>query len=347
MFHLGDYIYEDPGDPDGGAHPHAHGTGDRRRSIDYRNRYAQYRTDPDLQAAHAAFPFIVTWDDHEVDNNYAGDVSGAQRAARDAFLARRAAAYQAYYEHMPLRRASIPKGPTAAALSAVRVRHARVVLRARHAAVPERSALRRPAQKTPCPEMADPKATLLGESQEKWLFGGLGASPRTLERAAAAGDDGQGRPADARRSALRYSTDQWSGYDVERTRVLDFLGTRKPSNPIVLTGDIHSNWVNDLKVDFTDPKSPVVGDGVRRARRSRPAATAWTSRRRRRRFSTENPFVKFHNTQRGYVSVEVTARSMRADYQIVEYVTRPGAPKRTRASFVVEDGRPGAVRMNQ
>lgn len=78
---------------------------------DYRNRYALYKSDLDLQASHAAFPWTVTWDDHEVDNNYAGSISERYDAA-DAFLMRRAAAYQAYYEHMPLRRASMPKGPT-------------------------------------------------------------------------------------------------------------------------------------------------------------------------------------------------------------------------------------------
>jgi alkaline phosphatase D len=109
----------------------------------------------------------------------------------------------------------------------------------------------------------------------------------------------------------------------------------------VLTGDIHSNWVNDLKVDFEDPKSPVVatefvgtsitsgGDGVNVPANS-DAVMA------------ENPFVKFRSGQRGYVTCEVTPKTLRADYQVVEYVTRPGAPKITRAKFVVESGKPGA-----
>ena len=106
VFHLGDYIYEGPG-RDGLARKHR---GVELATLDdYRNRYAQYRIDPDLQAAHALFPFIVTPDDHEVDNNYAGAVS-EQNDPRDAFLRRRAAAYQAYYEHMPLRRSSVPIG---------------------------------------------------------------------------------------------------------------------------------------------------------------------------------------------------------------------------------------------
>ena len=83
----------------------------------YRERYAQYRLDPDLQAAHAAFPWIVTSDDHEVDNNYAGEIS-ENNDPRDPFLARRAAAYQAYYEHMPLRRRSIRSGTTSASPTA-------------------------------------------------------------------------------------------------------------------------------------------------------------------------------------------------------------------------------------
>ena len=344
VFHLGDYIYENPGVPDAGR-VRMH-TGPEIVTLDdYRNRHAQYRTDPHLQAAHAAFPFIVTWDDHEVDNNYAADIAEYE-SARDAFLARRAAAYQAYYEHMPLRRTSIPKGPwlrlyrdfaygTLASFFVLDTRQYRTDQPCGDVAA-----------KTPCPAMADPKATLLGEAQEKWLFGRLGASAsrwNVLPQQVMIAKVGRPTPDG---SAVRYSTDQWSGYDVGRTRVLDFFGTRKPSNPIVLTGDIHSNWVNDLKVNFTDPKSPVVGtefvgtsitsggDGV-----DQPAAAPGIFK--------ENPFVKFHNTQRGYVSCEVTAKTMRADYQIVEYVTRPGAPKRTRASFVVEDGKPGATRVNE
>ena len=136
--------------------------------------------------------------------------------------------------------------------------------------------------------------------------------------------------------------DQWSGYDAERTRLLEFLAARRPANPVVLTGDIHSNWVNDLLVNFDDAQGQVVatefvvtsissgGNGVDLS--AQAAAML-----------AENPFVRFHNGQRGYVSCALTPQTLEARYQVVGSVTEPGAPIQTRAAFHVEDGRPGAV----
>jgi alkaline phosphatase D len=106
IVHLGDYIYEGPTQQ---GRARLHNSGEILTLSDYRNRYALYRSDPDLQKAHALFPWVVTWDDHEVDNNYADDKE-ENGAARETFMERRASAYQAYYEHMPLRRASLPQG---------------------------------------------------------------------------------------------------------------------------------------------------------------------------------------------------------------------------------------------
>jgi alkaline phosphatase D len=116
VVHLGDYIYEI------GPNQYVAQSGNVRTHNspeiftlpEYRNRHALYKTDEDLQAAHAAFPWIVTWDDHEVENNYADEVSQIDSEPDqdpEVFLRRRAAAYQAYYEHMPLRRTSVPQGP--------------------------------------------------------------------------------------------------------------------------------------------------------------------------------------------------------------------------------------------
>jgi alkaline phosphatase D len=136
--------------------------------------------------------------------------------------------------------------------------------------------------------------------------------------------------------------DHWNGYDVSRRRLLEAFAALPSPNAIVLTGDIHSNWVNDLKLDFADPKSPTVatelactsissgGDGSDLPDNIKPVLA-------------ENPFVRFYNGQRGYVTCELTAKQARADFKVVEFVTERGAPNRTRASFVVEDGRPGAV----
>ena len=107
VVHLGDYIYEASW---GRNHVRSHGVGEPWTLAEYRDRYALYKSDEDLQAAHAAFPWLVTWDDHEVDNDYANDHSQDLDPA-EAFLARRAAAYQAYYEHMPLPTWARPSGP--------------------------------------------------------------------------------------------------------------------------------------------------------------------------------------------------------------------------------------------
>jgi alkaline phosphatase D len=337
VFHLGDYIYETAGRDN---LTRRHQGLELSTLQDYRNRYAQYHLDPDLQAAHAAFPWIVTPDDHEVDNNWAGDIS-EQNDPRDAFLARRAAAYQAYYEHMPLRRRSIPTGP-----SMQLYRHFTYGKLASFFVLDTRQfRTDQPCMdglKAACPGMADPRATLLGAAQERWLLDGIDRSKGRWnvlpQQVMMAKVDQTPGPEE------RFSMDQWSAYDAGRTRLLEFFAARRAANPIVLTGDIHSNWVNDLKVDFRDAKAPVVatefvgtsitsgGDGVDLPERLTGVLA-------------ENPFVKFYNGQRGYVSCSVTPQAWHADYQVLDSVTKKDAPRRTRASFVVTDGRPGAQRV--
>jgi alkaline phosphatase D len=142
----------------------------------------------------------------------------------------------------------------------------------------------------------------------------------------------------------RYSMDQWSGYDAARNRLVDFLGGRRPSNPVVLTGDIHSNWVNDLKADFADPSSATVGTELVVTSISSGGDGSDTNARTAEILAA-NPFVRFYNGQRGYVVCELSEEALRADYRVVEYVSQPDAPITTRASFLIEDGRPGAQRL--
>ena len=333
IFHLGDYIYEAAGSP-GRARSHA---GLELITLDdYRTRYAVYKTDADLQAAHAAFPWIVTWDDHEVQNNYAGAVS-QDNDSPEVFLTRRAAAYQAYYEHMPLRTAR-PAGPSL-----------RLYRRFSFGSLASFFVLDTRQYRTDqpcgdggqvlCPGVFDPNATLLGASQERWLVRGLAGSrarwnvlPQQVMMAPVDRAPGQDR---------RYAMDQWGGYNAERTRLLEFFGARRTSNPVVLTGDSHSNWVNDLKINATDPKSPVVatefvGTSITSGGDGFDGLDTFGG------LASENPFVKFYNSQRGYVSCEITPKQMRAEYRVLDYVTRPDSPRKTRAVFVVEDGRPGA-----
>ena len=334
VFHLGDYIYEYEG-RDGRVRRH---TGEEIELLDdYRNRYALYRSDPDLQAAHAAFPWVVTWDDHEVDNNYANAVSEEEGLPAELFLRRRAAAYQAYYEHMPLRRSSLPAGPDLQLyrafgwgdLASVHVLDTRQY-RTDQPCGDGRGA---------CDGMFDPAATPLGEAQERWLLDGLDGSaarwnviPQQIMMARIDFTSGDGES---------YALDMWSGYEAARRRLMEFLAARRPGNPLVLTGDIHSNWVNDLKVDYRDPAAPVVGTELVCTSISSGGDGA-DGGDRAAALIAENPAIRFYNGQRGYVRCDLTPERCRADYQVLEYVTRPGSPISTRASFVVEDGRPGA-----
>jgi alkaline phosphatase D len=334
IMHLGDYIYESAG-IDRRVRKHV---GLELMTVDdYRNRYAQYRTDPALQTAHAQFPWIVVWDDHEVDNNYAG-VYSENLDPFETFAVRRANAYKAYYEHMPLRRTSVPHGSslqlyrpfqfgTLANLFMLDTRQFRSDQPCGDNVKPA------------CPGMRDPKATMLGSAQERWLM-------KSLDRSSTAWNLLGQQVMISRLDRIagpekQFSMDKWDGYEVARQRLLDFLGTRKPRNPVTLAGDIHCNWVADLHRNFDDPKSPIVatefvgtsvtstGDGADQMPGYKAAAS-------------ENEWIRFYNDQRGYVTCDVSRKEMRTDFKVLEYVTRPGSPVRTRASFVVEDGRTGA-----
>lgn len=190
--------------------------------------------------------------------------------------------------------------------------------------------------KAPCDATFDPNATLMGKEQERWLHDGLAASrarwniiPQQVM---------VGRVNQSVTEEDRYSMDQWPGYEAERRRLLEFLAARKPNNPIVLTGDIHSSWVNELQVNSEDEKSPSVAvEFVGTSITSGGDGTAMPERLKT--VMANNPFLKFYNGQRGYVSCDVTPERMTASYQGVDYVTKPGAPLVTRARFVVEAGR--------
>jgi alkaline phosphatase D len=137
--------------------------------------------------------------------------------------------------------------------------------------------------------------------------------------------------------------DQWARYPAARDRLLTYLDERRPANPIVISGDIHSNWVADLKRDFADQGSPTVatefvGTSISSGGDGNDITPAFEA------ILAENSHVGFYNNQRGYVRCDLTRDRWMADYRVLPFVARPEAPIGTRASFVVEDGRPGAVR---
>lgn len=332
--HLGDYIYE--GSP-GRSGVRRHLGPKLTELADFRLRHAQYKTDPALQAVHAACPWLVTWDDHELENNCAGEISQQKDATREWFLQLRANAYKAYYEHMPLRRACLPTGPYMQLY-----RHFAFGRLAEFNVLDTRQY--RSDQpcgdgtKPPCESMNDPAATMLGDKQESWLLSNLAKSPATWNVLAQ-----QVMMARVDRSpgdAETYSMDQWPGYEANRRRLLNFFRERKVANPVVIAGDIHSNWANNLTLDGSDGASQsVASEFVGTSISSSGDGTAKPSQLDK--ILAENPFVKFHNAQRGYVRCTVTPQTWQADFQVVDYVMKPGSPIHTAAAFVVEAGKAG------
>jgi alkaline phosphatase D len=341
VVHLGDYIYEVSWGRD---LVRRHGAPECQSLSDYRNRYALYKSDADLQAAHAACPWVVTWDDHEVDNDYAGSRS-EELVAPEIFLQRRAAAYQAYYEHMPLPHRMRPRGPAMRIFE--RVAFGDLV---RFHVLDDRQ-YRSPQ---PCPREGrggggaadalcaarlDPALTMLGARQEEWLRDGLAQSQARwnviAQQTIMARVDRRPGP------GTMYWTDFWDGYPVARRHLLDFIAARRPSNPLVIGGDVHGWWVTDLKTDFDRAASPVVAtEFVGTSITSQaPAQERYDAMR------AENPHVRFvESRHRGYTRMTLTGQRCTTDLRAVDSVQRPEAGIRTLASFAVESGRAGAQR---
>ncbi|WP_199434363.1 alkaline phosphatase D family protein [Qaidamihabitans albus] len=335
VLHLGDYVYEYKPQvyvsPDGNVRDHA---GPETETLaNYRQRYAQYRADADLQAAHAVAPWLVVPDDHEVDNNWAGDVHEKPEIPQPDFIQRRANAFRAYYENMPLRRRNRPRGSsiqlyrtvTWGSLANFHMLDTRQY---------------RDDQACDdgwkvCEDSADPARTLTGDEQEAWLLNNfrrsrarwdvLGQQVFFARRVSASGAN---------------SMDAWDGYKGSQERITEGWVEAGVRNPVVLTGDVHTHWANELKANYADADSPVVGTELvtssitsgGNGADSDPADDPNLQR---------NPHIKFRNAQRGYVRTRITREEMRADFRVVDRVTEPGAPVRTRASFEIADRNPG------
>ena len=260
VIHLGDYIYESSW---GRNLVRSHASDEPYTLAEYRNRYALYKSDDDLQAAHAAFPWLVTWDDHEVDNDYANDRS-QDLDPPEAFLARRAAAYQAYYEHMPLPAWARPSGPDMQLYAALAVRAARELFRARRKAVQVSPGLRASGTRR---QQRDAAGRLRCAPRPGADFPRIApgvVAVRTSRRARPRdGTSSRSRrswrkPTASRATASHYWTDGWDGYPRARERLLTAVSAPRVSNPLVLSGDVHMSAVTDLKVNFDDAKAPVV-----------------------------------------------------------------------------------------
>lgn len=339
LLFLGDYIYESPASANPDA-PRRHQGGTCHSLADYRARYAQYKGDPQLQAAHAAAPWINVWDDHEVANDFAGLVG--QDLAPD-FPARRAAAMQAYWEHMPFPRAWKPRD------NELRLYHrldwgslARILTlddrqwRDPQACPKPGRAGSNTVNRRDCPALDQPQRSLLGAAQEQWLARqwdrerpwNLLAQQTLMARC----DHGSAN------SGERYWTDGWDGYPAARRRLLQDMQAAQARNPVVLGGDVHAHYVADLKQDFERDDAPVIASefcGSSISSEGLPQARLDGLRAR-------NPHLQLARSDvRGYVLFELQAGQLQARLRQVDDPWDAASPVRDLARYVVEAGRPG------
>jgi alkaline phosphatase D len=342
LVHLGDYVYEGGLPANGGYRKTAVPDVLRPAPTDltrWRQQYAWYKTDPDLQAAHQAHPWMVTWDDHEVVNDYAGNRS--QYGSGD-ITALRLAAYQAWYEHQPVR-----LDATAGFASPRIYRRLRWGRLMQFDLIDGRQYRDVPpcgwGEAQACAAAYDPKITMLGQEQERWLYRGIEQSHARwnllgsnvmLARLDHDGDAGE----------LLWH-DAWDGYPAARQRLLKAWRDAGTRNPVVFTGDWHSTFVNDIHADFDKPETPVVA--------SEFVGTSISSNGDREVYGPyygpmikHNPHIKyFDGDQRGYQVATVRPHELRVDLRMVGSIASRVSAVRTAASFRVADGVPGPLRL--
>ena len=340
VLHLGNYQYEYPAGqyvaPGGNVRDHV---GPLTATLaSYRQRYAQYKTDPDLQAAHAAAPWLVVFDDHELAEHWAAETPAK---SQPGFLDQRAWALRAYYENMPLRRWAVPDGI-----------HMQLYRRVPWGALATFHMLdtRQHRGVQPCGDRlgsdcrsrTDPIRSITGPDQERWLIDGFRRSSSRW--------DLLGQQVFFSRLDLKcgpgsgFNPDAWDGYVGNRDRIIAGLQGSPVRNAVVLTGNVQSHWAAEVRERFNDAKSPTVatelvttsitcgGDGCE----TRPEAAD---------LLRENPHIRFFNDRRGYVRCVITPKQLRADFRVLPYVSRPDAPVQTAASFVVVDREPALQRV--
>jgi len=342
---LGDYIYETIEQYRPIVRRHSDGI-EAATLPTYRNRYAQYRLDTDLQELHAQVPAIVTWDDHEVQNDYADKWSETFDDPAQ-FLIRRAAAYQAFYEHMPVRPIiSRPNGPvmrlydrfTLGDLIEISLIDGRQYRSRQACYTPPNKGGAHLETNASCPERLDPGRTMLGFGQEAWLYAGLAHSKARWNLIA---QDVLMAQLCRRQDGIdAFWTDDWNGYPANRARLLRHIHDNKVSNPVVISGDIHSFFANDLKLDFDDQSSPIVATefvGTSISSYGPPYDPI-------ARVLPDNPHVHFFDSRRrGYVLADLTAQAMQVQMRVVSDARDPKATISTFRTFAVEGGRAGVV----
>ncbi|RZJ86043.1 MAG: alkaline phosphatase, partial [Brevundimonas sp.] len=339
VYCYGDYIYEGAASPtytgSGGTmqNPRVHLGGECYSLDDYRRRYAQYKMDPDLQASHAAAAWFCTFDDHDVQSNWVGDID-EDGAPPEVFRLRRQSAFQAFYEHMPLRRSAFPSG---AAMQIYRSASWGGLLDL-HLLDTRQNRSVQPcdnARATTCAAVDAADAQVLGEAQEAWLYRNLDASQARWNVLA---QQVMMMDLDRKEGAeVGYSLDTWAGYRIPRQRLLQRLRDRRIDNVVVLTGDEHQNYAGELHLDGRDPGGdPIAAEFVVTSLSS--SGDGQDQRADGRRFLAENPFLKFNNAQRGYAVCDVTPETWRTDFKVLDQVSERGGALTTRATWAVERG---------
>lgn len=345
---LGDYIYEYPNAGNAVRVP----TGGWVLTLDdYRRRYALHKSDAELQAMHAACPWLLTWDDHEVQNDYAGASPGYSGPPVADFAARRAAAYQAFYEHMPLRASVLTRAMAGLAAGAEmriyqRLPYGRLaslyMLDARQykdaqACTRDGRAGSSTLNPAHCAAWKDPARSMLGAQQENWLDAEWGSAAARAGGWNLVGQQSLFGQRDFRPGPGQVLwNDGWDGYAPARARFTDSLRKHAVANPVLLGGDVHENWVGHIKADYADPASAAVGtEFCGTSLTSRPSGNA-----RIPETLAENPHFVFADSEhRGYGVVELTPSVLTATLRAVDDVTRADSGVRTLAQFAVRAGR--------
>jgi alkaline phosphatase D len=331
---LGDYIYEGPLGSEAVVRPHP--TIPANDLASYRQRYAWYRQDADLQAAHAAAPWLVMWDDHEVSNDYGNDADRST-ATPEAFLRRRAAAYRAYWENMPLRRDAHPDGPKMRLYRSLdwgRLARLAIVDDRQHRDARTCRTIEK-GKRIPydCPERLDPRRSILGEDQEKWLARQVADSKAQWNLLGQ-----QTLMGELRLQAGQVSNDGWDGYPATRRRILETWRDAKVPNPIALGGDVHCFFAGDLALEPRQPPiaTEFVGGSISSLGESNANLAA-------ARFV--NPHLKYAEGEiRGYGRVDLTPKGGTVTFRGVANALDQGSEVRDLAVFALEDGRPGVKR---
>ena len=335
---MGDYIYESS-NPQYAIRKH---NGEEPKTLaQYRERYEQYKRDPHLQAAHAAHPWVLMWDDHEVVNDYANDIDRNYTDPQQ-FLLRRAAAYQAYFEHQPLLLGPDVNNPANmhlydqlswGKLADVWTLDCRQYRSAQACRDPVRGGGRMVMQ---CDELNDPARTMLGATQERWLAEGLSQSKRQWKLVAQATQISPTNvPAPVGRS---YWNEAWDGYPEARKRLLQTVVDAKLNNVVTLGGDVHCNVAANLRLEPNNPQSPIVASEfvttsiTSRGLGDKPAALIRDS---------NADLLHYRSDERGYSLITVTPKDVRCDFRTTKFPAGTEAGLKTQASYVVKNGRAG------